>query len=291
MQYRYKKTDYTSPAGAWGGPSMSKSVTWYVGTPYLNMTAAQWKTVAAGTGLSLGDVWTLGGKAPASAGNSFMFVKYTAADTALTLGQLVTPDLPTTGTITVPGVPVTTTAAVTTNIDNSVAGANGEVDNWFYGNVTSATLPQLRRIKENTAAVAGRFTLAQNDWMRPNNPYDKDVLDTAATSADPCTVIRPWNVIVNTDATVPLGVSLGAVTAGNYTVIQVGGLAMISAIGDSTGLVVNQPAVGAAAGQIAGSAAAAENLFLGASLILPQFATTAGAPGILIPCFVNFMRQ
>lgn len=288
MQYRYKKTDYTAPANSQGGPGVQGAVTWYLSTPYLNMTAAQWHTVAEGTGLTLGDVWTLGGSQPQAAGNSFMFVK---ADAELTLGQLVTPALPTTGTITVPGVPVTSTEILTTDIDNSTAGTNGEVDNWIYGNITGATLPQLRRIKANTNAATGNFTVSQMDWMRPNSPHDADVLDTTPTNADPCCVIRPYHVIVNTEVTVPIGVSLGAVTSGNYTIVQVGGLAMISAIGDTTALVVNQPAVGAAAGQIAGSAAAAENLYLGASLILPQFATAAGAPGIFIPCFVNFMRQ
>jgi hypothetical protein len=289
MQYRYKKTDYTSPAGAWGGPGLSKSVSWYVGTPYLNMTAAVWQTVSEGCGLSLGDVWTLGGWAGAAAGNSFMFVKVVGDTVAL--GTLVTPALPTTGTITVPGVPVTSTAAVTTNISNATAGTNGEVDNWLFGNITGAALPQLRRIKANTSAVTGNFTVAQMDWMRPNSPNDADVLDTTPTNADPACVIRPYNVIVCTATTVPVGVALGTVTAGNYTIIQVGGLAMVSAIGDVTALVVNQPAVPAAAGQIAGSAAAAANMYDGTSLTLPQFATAAAAPGLIIPCFVNFMRQ
>ena len=79
------------------------------------------------------------------------------------------------------------------------------------------------------------------------------------------------------------------VAAGNYTIIQVGGLATLSAVGNVTALVVNQPAVPAAAGQIAGSAAAAANMYDGCSLMLPQFATAAAS--LLIPCFVNFMRQ
>ena len=287
MQYRYKKTDYTSPAGAWGGPGLSKSVTWYVGTPYLNMTAAVWQTVAEGTGLSLGDVWTLGGWAGAAAGNSFMYV--TVLGDTVALGTLVSPALPTLGTITVPGVPVTSTAAVTTNISNATAGTNGEVDNWLFGNITGAALPQLRRIKANTSAATGNFTVSQMDWMRPNSPNDADVLDTTPTNADPVCVIRPYNVIVCTATTVPIGVALGTVTSGNYTIIQVGGLATLSAVGNVTALVVNQPAVPAAAGQIAGSAAAAANMYDGCSLVLPQFATAAAS--LLIPCFVNFMRQ
>src|ERR1700690_2703200 len=102
MQYRYKKIDYTSPAGAQGGPGIQGAVTWYLSTPYLNMTSDVWHTVSEGSGLSLGDIWTLGGQSNAAGGNAFMFVKYTEVDAGLTLGQLVTPDVPVTGTITVP---------------------------------------------------------------------------------------------------------------------------------------------------------------------------------------------
>lgn len=292
MLYRRKKTDYTSPASAQGGPGIQGAVSWYLNTPYLNMTSAVWQTVAEGTGLSLGDIWTLGGWRGSGAGNAFMFVKVTGDSVAL--GTLVTPALPITGTITVPGVPVTSTAAVTTNVNESATGTalgtNGEVDNWFYGNITAATLPQLRRIKANTNTTTANYTLAQFDWMRPNSPFDADVLDTTPTNADPMTVIRPYNVIVNTATTTPIGVALGTCTAGNYTIIQVYGLAVVQAVGNglNAGLVVNQPASGGAAGVIIGNNGVA-NLYNGAAMILPQFATVAAA--LTIPCFVNFTAQ
>lgn len=292
MLFKPKKIDYTSPAGAQGGPGISKQITWYVGTPFIDMTAAVFSGVQQAIGASLGDVWWLGGQAPASGGNAFVFAKATVG---LTLGQLVSVALPTTGTATVPGAgtaasPLTTTASITTNINNAATVAvNGDVDNWIYVNATGATLPQLRRIKYNSSSATAFYKVALQDFLRPNSPTDADVFDTLATNADTLCVIRPWNLIVNTATTTPVGVALGTVTAGNYTIIQVAGLAAVLAKGDVNALVVNQPAVGAAAGVISGSAAAAANLYTGASLVLPQFATAAAS--LLIPCYVNFTGQ
>lgn len=288
--FRPKKIDYTTPASAQGGPGVSKAVTWYVGTPYIDMSATTFAAVSQSIGASTGDYWWLGGKQAASGGNAFMFVKATAG---LALGQLVACADPTTGTITMPG---STTAAILTNISNATAGVNGEVDNWFYGNVTAATLPQLRRIKANDASATGTFTVAQKDFLRPNSPTDQDVLDTVPTNADPCCIIRPWYMKVCTATTVPIGVALGTVTSGNYTIVQIAGLAAVSANGSGVALVVNVPAVPTAAGQVAGFAGTATALtgtaadqFSGAGLILPQFATSAAS--LLIPAYVNFLGQ
>jgi len=286
MLYKPKKNDYTSPASAQGGPGTQKQLGHYFGTPYLNMSAAEWRAVSASIGASLGDYWWLGGGARANGGNAFMFVKNTTGG-ALTQGQLVTAALPTTGTVTVPGSPVTSLAAVTTNISNVTAGVNGEVDNWLFVNTTGAALPQLRRIKANTAAATGNFTVSRPDPLRPNSPNDQDAFDTAHTNADPCCIIRPYNVIECTATTIPIGVALGAVTAGSYTVIQTAGLALVLTKGDGTALVVNVPAAPAAAGFAIGSAAA--NLYRGASMILPQFASAAAS--LIMPCFVNFTGQ
>ena len=96
MQFRPKKIDYTSPAGAQGGPGIQAQIPWYLSTPYLNMTTAQFQGISADVGASIGDYWWLGGKSPASGGNAFMFVK---ADANLALGQLVTMAAPTAGTL------------------------------------------------------------------------------------------------------------------------------------------------------------------------------------------------
>jgi hypothetical protein len=291
MLFRPKKIDYSSPAGASGGPGVSKQITPYVGTAYVDMTAAVFSGVSQAIGATVGDLWWLGGQAPAMGGNAFIFAKATVG---LTLGQLVSVALPTTGTATVPGAgtaasPLTTTASITTNINNAATVAiNGDVDNWIYVNATGATLPQLRRIKYNSSSATSFYKVALPDYLRPTTPNDADVLDTALTNADPLCIIRPWNLIVNTATTVPVGVALGTVTAGNYTIIQVAGMAAIQGVGNGTAIVANVPAVGGAAGVILGTAAA--NLYVGASLILPQFASVAAGP-LLIPCYVNFTGQ
>lgn len=290
MLYRPKKIDYSSPAGASGGPGISKQVTAYVGTPYIDMTSAVFSGVSQAIGATVGDLWWLGGQAPAMGGNAFVFAKATVA---LALGQLVSVALPTTGTATVPGAgtaasPLTTTASITTNINNAATVAvNADVDNWIFVNATGATLPQLRRIKYNSSSATSFYKVALQDYLRPTSPTDADVFDTLATNADPLCIIRPWNLIVNTATTVPVGVALGTVTAGNYTVIQVAGLASVLGVGTGTALVANVPAVGGAAGIMLGTAAA--NLYVGASLILPQLASVAASA--LMPAYVNFTGQ
>jgi hypothetical protein len=292
MQFRPKKTDYTSPASAQGGPGTQKAITHYFGTPYIDMTAAVFTGVAQAIGASLGDVWWLGGGQGAGGGNAFMFVKAAAG---LTLGQLVAAAATTTGTATYPGAgtvasPLTTTASITTNINNAATVAvNGDVDNWIWVNATGATLPQLRRIKYNSSSTTSFYKVALPDSMRPNNPTDQDVFDTLATNADAVSIIRPYNVRVCTASLVPIGVALGAVTSGSYTVIQVAGLACVLTKGDGTATVVGQPAVPGAAGVQSGSAAAAANLYTGAGALIPQFA--ASAASVIIPTFVNFSGQ
>lgn len=290
MQYRPKKIDYTSPASAQGGPGIQKSVTWYVGTPYVNMTASTFAETFPGA--TPGDLWWLGDGAQAAGGNAFMFVKATVG---LTLGQLVAAALPTTGTVT-NNASQSTTASILTNINNAATvSTNGDVNNWVFVQATGASLPQLRRIKQNTSSTTARYYVALPDTMRPNSPTDADVFDTLATDTNPCCIIRPYNVIVNTATTVPLGVSLGTVTAGNYTIVQVAGLAVLSVFGGGAGgtaVVVNQPVVGGAAGKVTGSAAAAANLYLGAGLMLPTIANTADvASPLLQPVYVNFTGQ
>jgi hypothetical protein len=284
VQFRPKKIDYTSPAGAQGGPGISAQVSWYLGTPYLNMATAQFQGISADVGASIGDIWWLGGKSTASGGNAFMFVK---ADVALALGQVVTMAAPTAGTLTIPGAPVSTAAAITTNISNVTAGVNGEVGNWIYVNPAAGyTTSQTRRIKANDASATGNFTVALTDWMRPNSPLDQDIFDgfSAMANADAVCVIRPYHVIVNTATTVPVGIALGVVTQYNYTIIQVAGLAFVK----STTATANVPVVGAAAGVVVTGAGTA-NAYMGSGNMLPMI-TNAVANNI-IPVMVNFTGQ
>lgn len=296
MQYRRKKIDYTVPSGHEGGPGIGKQITPYVGTPYLNMNAATWLALHQSIGACLGDTWTLGGQAPALGGNTFMFVR---AREALTLGQLVTPCWPT-GTVGANAIygdqdAVVAGAACTTIVLNTdynnvgLVAANGDVDNWVFVVATGATLPQLRRIKSHTVAATAAYTVALRDYMRPNSATDADVFDTAATAGDVVVIIRPYEVMVNTATSVPTGVALGTVTAGNYTIVQVGGLASVQSVGDGTALAVNVEAYGSAAGVAIGSGGVA-NLYNQASQILPTIAQAAAGP-VIIPCYVNFTAQ
>jgi hypothetical protein len=291
MQFRPKKIDYTTPAGASGGPGVAAQIPWYGGTPYINMSTAVYSGVQQAIGASLGDIWWLGGGPEASGGNAFMFVR---ARAALAIGQLVTFQTPTTGQLTVPGLPVSTAASITTNVSNAAAGVNGEVGNYIFVSpaATYATI-QLRRIKANTAAVTGNFTVAQTDFLRPNNPTDQDVFDgfSVFANADPLSIIRPYNVIVNTASTVPVGVALGTVTSGNYTIIQVAGLCPVLTKGDTAnkGIVTGQPLVGGAAGVAQGQLdnAATEYVKYGlGSNITALYTSTAAS--LILPCYVNF---
>ena len=286
MQFRWKKIDYTSPADAQGGPGIQKQMTWYVGTPFINMTLAQYRVVQQNVGMHLGDSWWVNGLSRASGGNAFMLV---VSDAELTLGQLVAAATPTAGTYTAAG---STSAAIITNISEAAVGANGDVNNWIWVTATGATLPQLRRIKANNASATATFTIAQPDFMRPASPTDQDVFDTTPTNADVVDIIRPYHVRVCTDTDTPIGVCLGTVNAGNYTIIQIAGMAAVLADGSglNEGLVVNQPAwtCGATPGAIRGANGVA-SLYTGAASILPQYATTTA--GLIIPCFVNFLMQ
>ena len=303
MQFFHKKIDYTSPSGHEGGP-MFKQITPYVGTSYINMTLAQFKVVGQAIGAKKGSTWSLGGQAPALGGNSFMFVRNGSEATALALGNLVMLRLPTNSIDDAGGgaaqviagagsavSPTTTTASVTTNIQNSAftvpVPLNGDVDEWMFVTSAAATLPQLRRIKYNSTSTTSFYKASLPDYLRPQSPNDQDVFDNIPLATEAISIIRPFDVVQADGSQPPVGVALGAVTAGNYTVIQVRGLASVLCDGTGTALVVNQPALSIAAGVASGSAAAAAQLLMGGGMILPQIATSAA--GVFIPCYVNFM--
>lgn len=288
MQQRWKKIDYTTPSGASGGPGVASQFGWYAGTPYIDMTAAQFQAVSATIGAKIGDVFWLGGGPEASGGNAFMFIR---ASAALTLGQLVAVAPPTAGTYTAAG---STSAAVVTNISCVAAGVNGEVNNWISIMQANCTTLQMRRIKGNNASATATFTVALKDYLRPNTPTDQDVFNEFATlvNGDVTVIIRPFHGIVNTASTIPIGVSLGAVTSGNYTLIQVAGLACVSSVGNvaNKGIVTGQPLVGAAAGQVTGpldNAATEYIKYSSASNVTAL--TTSTAASLLIPAYVNFL--
>lgn len=305
MQFIHKKIDYTTPSGHAGGPGVSKQVTWYVGTPYINMTLAQFKVVQQAIGANLGSTWSLGGQAPASGGNSFMFVRNGSQTVDLGLGELVMLRPPTNTVDDAGGAastvitgagsaasPTTTTAVVTTDIQNSAftipVPVNGDVDNWLWVTSAAATLPQLRRIKYNSSSTTSFYKVSLPDWMRPAGPNDQDVFDNTPLNAEACSIIRPFDVVQADGTQPPIGVALGTVTAGNYTVIQIRGLAcvLVDGSGLNADITVNEPAVSIAGGLAAGNNAL-PSLLMGGGMILPQIATSAA--GVFVPAYVNFM--
>jgi hypothetical protein len=269
------------------------------------MTLAQFRVVQQAIGANLGSTWYLGGGAAASGCNAFQFVRNGSQATALGLGELVMLRPPThtvddaggaaSTAITGAGSaasPTTTVASVTTNIDNLnftiPVGVNGDVDNWMFVTSAAATLPQLRRIKYNSSSTTSFYKAALPDELRPSRSNDADVFDNVPLNTEPISIIRPYDV-VQCDGTSPaIGVALGTVAAGNYTIIQKLGLAPVLCDGSGgagTDIVVNKPATPSAAGVAVG--VATKQLVQGGGLILPQLATSAA--GVFIPCFVNFM--
>lgn len=287
MQYRMKKFSFLSSASDQGG--IGPAFNWFRGTPYLDMTEAFFRSYAVGA--NLGEGFETEGLPQNGGGNTYAFFK---AKAGLTEGQVIAMEAPTTGTVT-NNAGQSTIYSVLTNINNAATvAANGDVDNWICVLATGATLLQLRRIKSNTSSTTARYVVSDYNYLLPNTPHDQDAFDTLATNADVCSIIRPYNVIVNTAATVPIGIALGTVTAGNYTIALVKGLAAVSAIGSGTALAVNSPAVGSSAGVIIGmandtTAQPSPAKFNAAASIVPMMAY-AGS-GALIPCMVNFIGQ
>ena len=213
-------------------------------------------------------------------GNAFAYVK---AKVALAAGQLVYQDSPTVDTIAAP-------AGVADNLSilNLTTGGltvNAEVNNWVnIENAYATTAPQLRRIKAN---LAGTLTISVRDLNNTTNAADADVSAVAVTTGTNVQIIRPFMVNLNTATTVPVGVALGTVTAGYYTIIQIAGLAMVKALG-STAIVTNKPVVGTAGGVIIGTATPV--IYMQGAKINPLVACTETATsGTPIPCYVNFI--
>jgi hypothetical protein len=278
MQYSLKAINFTPGQWAQGGAGVTPEFPWYA-APYLDMTAAQLQSLAQGVGLTLGDTWWNNGTQASAEGNCFMLVK---ANAALTVGQFVAMDAPQSGTYTTAG----STAAVTKTNITEAGAVNSEIDNFLAVIATGQTIPQIRRIKGNTTGATASYTIALPDYLRPSSPNDTETWATTPTNGDALTIIRPFNVKVCTSALQPIGVALGAVTSGNYTIIQIAGLAGISAV---TGLVAMQPAIISATAGAAGPAPAnfsttVPTIYGGA--IIPMMAT---AGTVLAPAMINFI--
>lgn len=224
-------TEHLSPAGLAG----KKLWPWY-GSEYTNSATPL---------IDLGAKWDLVGDIAAGGGNSFMYVKC-ASGVSLSAGQLVSFATPTAGTIA----NGTTKKVITWNSAAFTAGA--EVGNYVY--VANSTASgggfTLRKILANTTTT---LTVSVTDPNVASKPDDQNAFEEIPTTGDVAVVIRPYQVIVNTATTVPVGVALGTVTAGYYTIVQTKGLALVLGVGSGTALEVNDPAVPTAGGAVIGS--------------------------------------
>jgi len=180
---------------------------------------------------------------------------------------------------------VNAASTVATTVLNSAGWtANAEIGNWIYfDNGGSSPGPTIRKIKANAASTV---TVSLRDMNSTLNQNDADALSAVLTNGTNSSTYRPNILLKCTNAKVPVGIALATVTSTYYSVAQIGGLALVSAIGNGTATVVDEPAkLSATAGSIMGTGAAAA-VYCGLT-IRPQYAF-AGAGPQLIPCHVNF---
>jgi len=230
-----------------------------------------------GPRLALGSVWW-----DQQTGNAYQYVK---AGAALTTGLVVTAEVPTAGTVTAAG---STTSEIITNIDTTLLGSL--VGDYFWALDATGTSPSswkqnLRVIKGHTTGAAAHIIVAKRSEITTLNTQDPDVFPSVPTNGCACCIIRPWRVSVCGATSVPCGIAMGTVTAGNYTIIQVAGLAMVAAIGSGTATAVGVPPQVNASGQVLGLAAA--NQYLTGVSILPLIANSGALA--LNPMYVNFL--
>ncbi len=225
-------------------------------------------------------------------GNWFKYVK---AGATLAPGQFVSFEAPTTGTVTAAG---STTLSVITNITTTANEAGNYL--WMLdavGVYSAGSTPfkqAMRKIVSSTVGANATFTLGSSkDPSYGTNVATPNALPSVPTNGSACVVIRPANVIVATASTAPVGVALGEITSGKYTIIQIAGLAMVQAGTCSTNnTVVGKSVMALAAGAISGwtnAGVTAANLgtMVGGS-VYPLYAHTSDTLS-LIPAYINFL--
>lgn len=260
MQFNWRLTDYQTTSAQNDGPLF----------PWYNSSDINVASLPAG--VQLGEIFWIKGSPRSGGGNAFQWVKATAG---LTQGQLVAPAAPGTDT----ALTGSTTAVLLLTTGNLTV--NAEVDNFVWVDGTSTK--ELRRIKANTASS---ITVAFTDPYVASKPLDPDVFTTAPSNTNPVSIIRPFNVKVCTATLHPVGVALGTVTSGYYTIVQVAGLGLVSATGSGTALVEGVPAIPSAAGVVIGGGSTA-NLYASGGVVVPCYALAGGNQ--LIPAYFNFL--
>lgn len=168
------------------------------------------------------------------------------------------------GTDTATGASTTTVITLTTG--GLTAGELVSNGAFIYDEVLARTgtptTDGLKYVKANTASTV---TIANVDTKYSNRQNDPDAYATAPANTDALTFIRPYQTQIfptaNAATGFVCGVAVSAVAKDSWHFEQIGGLAMVAAVGTVTALVVNAPAVpsAAAAGTVIGAAAVAAN--------------------------------
>jgi len=230
----------------------------------------------------LGAFWELQGDLDVGGGNAFIYVKATEA---LAAGEVVSWKVAASSTVTASGSDTRKIVYAAGSLT-----VNAEVGNFLYIQNTTSNGggSVLRRIRSNTATV---ITFGGADPNSPSGADDVDCLTLAATNGDVVSIIRPYQVQICTATTVPIGIALGTVTSGNYTIIQVAGLALAKVDGDTTDVTINLPCAPGAGGILFSNAAAAAGVeaYRGNSIFLPRVANTGAAAlrPVEFNCFGN----
>lgn len=236
---------------------------------------------------ALGAMWELQSDDLIGGGNAFMVVR---AGENLAQGDVVGYELPAASTVTASG---SDTQTIVTG--GGSLTVNAEVGNWLHirNTTSSGGGPVLRKILSNTATT---ITISGKDPNSPSGAADVDKLTLAATNGDMTNIIRPWRVkkITATGGAgpwTPVGVVLGTVTAGNYTIIQVAGMGFANVLGQTTAAA----AIGrllicsATAGTLTGANATATLINGGA--IFMALAVVDSATAILTPVQFNCLAN
>jgi len=169
------------------------------------------------------------------------------------------------GTDTATGASTTTVITLTTG--GLTAGELVSNGAFIYDEVLARTgtptTDGLKFVKANTASTV---TISNaSDTKYSNRQNDPDAYATAPANTDALTFIRPYQTQIFPTAAATTGfvagVAVSAVAQNSWCFQQITGLAMVTAVGTGTALVVNAPAVpsGAAAGTVIGAAAVAAN--------------------------------
>lgn len=176
-------------------------------------------------------------------GGAYAYVRTVAG---LTVGQAVKYAANLTGTVTAAG---STTGLVNSNITTTIR--EDGVGSFLSCPGTTAFTKLI--IGQSAVGANTGFTVAKTDIFFGIGKTDGDALAAVPTNGDVLHVVRPYAVDVAGAGDTPCGVALGTVTSGNRTLVQVSGLAQVSAIGSTDALTDNGIAVTAASGKVKGT--------------------------------------